>query len=107
MTQYGSPEGDKTIAFVLGFFLFLAIVLGVVFAITKEPTTATVKQEPAKIEQVKEPELPAIKEETVIKEEKKEEPNCAYWQTMYFMNVGKQMQTYYFIMWNSCKEGNL
>lgn len=107
MTRYGSIDDDRTVPIVLGIVIVLLIGIGILFALNKEPTTATIKsEEPAKIEPLKEETLPPIKEETVIKTEEKQKEDCTFYRTMYYANFGKPMSNYYFIQWQGCEGRN-
>lgn len=97
MTQYGHRGIDPTPIVLLIVLAFL-IVLGVAFAFSEPKKTVIIQQKQSQVE-----------EKPVIEQPKKEEQvqangkvDCTFYQTMYFTNINKPMQSYWYITWNQC-----
>lgn len=81
--------------------LVLAAAVGSHQNAPEQPKKAEAVQTESKpVEQPKPAEKP--REEAKPAEEPKTD-DCAFYRTMYFVNMGKSMGSYYYVMWQNCE----
>jgi hypothetical protein len=90
-----------------GLAILIGLLVGLFMAAVVKSGNAKTPEQPKKAETVQTEQKPAeptpkaeAKPETKPAETKQD---CTFWRTMYFANIGKSMQAYYYIQWQNCE----
>lgn len=93
MTEYKTGGiADAGVAIIIGLFVGL-VAAGLVNGSNQTSKSATPKPKPAE----------TVKAETPKPAAEVKPDNCAFWRTMYFVNIGKGIGSYYYVQWQNCE----